>query len=108
MLSRISSIKKNLDCVVCVTVDFVCVISSDVREFFIKSFYFVYVSDDCFSAKRMILFCCVSAFCWIVLLWCTIWSVNFACDQFRKDVVFMCLFCVHVFICLCVVKSNDF
>ena len=42
---------KDLNCMVYVSVDFVCAIWSDVNELFIKSFCFVYVSDSCFNSE---------------------------------------------------------
>ena len=51
--------------------------------------------------KQMLLFCCVVYFCWITLLWCPAGSVDCVCDQFCQGVASRCLFCVHVFVCLC-------
>ena len=75
MVSCIFSAEKFL--IVCVS-SFFCAIWNDVRKLFIKSFCFVYVSDDCFctEAKTSVLLC------WIVLLWYPIGSVNCVCDQF--------------------------
>ena len=70
-----------------VFVDFVCALWSDVCELLIKSYYFVYVSDGCFSFEANA-FVLLFDFCWVVLLWCATEIVGCVCDQFSPDVVF--------------------